>query len=246
MGPDLKRLLRLLAVALAVLVLSGCRVAVDVAVDVAPDGSGVLAVTATADAAARADVGLADPLDGVAAAGQALVAEGWRSMDTTSPDGARAVALEVDFADPAGLERLTTQLADALAATEARPLEPLQLTVTDDRLRLEGSAAIEPTAAVADAGYSPEQVVGLLEERDALGYTVRATFPGEVVSADGARVEERTVVWEVAPGERVDLVAEAVRPQPVWPWVVGAVAGGLVLWLLVLVVRRRQRTAAAA
>ena len=244
---------RAVGILTAALLLSGCRVTVDVAVDVEADGSGVLQVTTAADDAAReaasSDDGpdpAAGPLDGVAALGESLAAEGWRTADTVDAAGTRAVALAVDFADPAALERLSGELADALAATEARPLEPLRLQVTEDRVLLSGSAAIEPTAAVADAGYTPEQVVALLEERGALGYTVRATFPGEVVRADGARVDGMTAVWQVAPGTRVDIAAEAVRPQPVWPWVVAGVGATLLLLAAGVLARRRRRRSAAA
>lgn len=237
-----------LAAAVLALLLPGCRVTVDVGVDLEADGSGVLRVATAADAEARARVaeaaggpGGADPLDGLAAVGEALAVQGWRVTDMTGPGGTRSVVLATDFADPAELEALTRDLADALAATEARPLEPLVVRLTDDRVLVTGSAAIEPTAAVADAGFTPEQVVDLLAERDALGYTVAVTFPGEVLRADGARVREQTAVWEVAPGERVDIRAEAVRPQPVWPYVAGGAAATLLLGAAVAVLLRRRR-----
>lgn len=220
----------------------GCRVGLDVAVDVERDGSGTVAVTLAADAEAQgraADAG-ADPLDLLADAGAALAEQGWTAEDTAPPEGGRRLVLRTAFADPAELDALMADLTTALDAPEVRLLEPLAVELTDDRVRLRGGAGLVPTAAIADTGYAPEQVVALLRERDALTYTVTATFPGAVLDTTAGSVTDRTAVWEVRPGERVDVRAEAERPGISYlPAVAAGLLGTVAVGVLGVLVRRR-------
>jgi len=240
----LSTLLRpVVAVALAC-TLSGCRLGLDVALDVARDGSGRLAVALAADAAAnqRAAAAGADPLALVADAGERLAGQGWETRDQTAADGSREVELSVEAADAVTLSAQAAELAEALAAPEARPLEPLRVTLTEDRVEVAGAAGLVPGEAVAEYGLSGEQAVALLAERDALDYRVTVTLPADVLSSSADRVEGSTLTWDIAPGEQVAISATGVRPQ--FPWLLvaaGAVAALLLASAAAALVRRARR-----
>jgi hypothetical protein len=238
---------RLLTVVLAVL-LAGCEVGLDVGVDVERDGSGTLSVALRADREAQdaAVQGGGDPLGVFADAVAALEGQGWRADDETLPDGTRAVTLSRGFADPAELERLSGELAEALAAPEGRLLEPLRMVVGEETVRVEGAAAVQPGPAVADLGLTPESVTALLREQGAFDYTVgvRLPDPERVLTANATRTDpDGRLVWQVAPGEAVTVTAEGVRPR--FPWLlVGAAAAAalLLLALAAVLLTRRRRT----
>jgi len=228
------------------LMLTGCRLDVRIDLDVARDGAGRLGVALRADREARerAEAAGADPLAVLSRAGEQLRSRGWETSDRTDQDGTREVAVGVDFADPAALQALTQDLSAALDAPEGQLLESLAVVLTDERIRVEGAAALQPRNAVADYGLRPEELVALLRERDAFGYTLRVTLPGEVLTHDAARAADRTLEWDVAPGERVEIRAEGVRPSlPVLP-VVGSAAAALALALALAVRARRGRRVA--
>lgn len=233
---------------LLVCALSGCRLGLDVTLDVARDGSGRLAVALAADAAAnqRAAAAGADPLALVGDAGERLAGQGWQTRDETAPDGGREVTLSVEAADAAALSAQAAELAEALAAPEARPLEPLRVTLTEDRVEVTGAAGLVPGEGVAEYGLSPEQAVALLGEREALDYRVAVTLPGEVLSSNADVVEASTLIWDVAPGEQVPISATGVRPRFPWPLVAAGAAAALLLALGGFILLRRRRGQDAA
>ncbi len=204
-----------LIVLLLVATLSGCQLRADVTVDVNDGGGGTLAVTLAADDSLRRAAGAAgaDPLQTLADAGRRL--PGWR---VRRPEGATgAVTLETSFDDPAELERTSTQLAAAIAAPELRPLEPLQLTLTDDTVALRGGAGLQVTSAVREIGYSRARA------REAIADSVRlritARMPGEVLETNAdERGDDRTVTWTIPAGEQRQLRVLAARP-----WTIGRV-----------------------
>ncbi|MPZ87236.1 MAG: hypothetical protein GEU81_04000 [Nitriliruptorales bacterium] len=225
----------------------GCRVGVDIGLEADRDGSGALTVGMRADAEAlqRGAAAGADPLEPLVKAGERLRDEGWSLRDRTDDLGNRQVQLATRFADPAELTVLAADLGEALAGPEGRPLESLDLVVTEHRVRVEATAALQPTDAVTEYGLSPEQVVELLRERQAIDYRVRVTLPGEVLEHNGTLVEGGTLEWRIPPGERVDIRVEGLRPTgPDWLLVLlGAaiVVNALVLVGLLVAERRRRR-----
>lgn len=223
--------------------LSGCRLGLDVALDVARDGSGRLAVALAADAAAnqRAAAAGADPLALVADAGERLAGQGWETREETAADGSREVTLSVEADDAAALSAQAAELAEALAAPEARPLEPLRVTLTEDRVEVAGAAGLVPGEAVAEYGLSPEQAIALLAERDALDYRVTVTLPAQVLSSNADTTEESTLTWQVAPGEQVAISATGVRPRFPWPLVAAGAAAALLLAVAAVALSRRAR-----
>ncbi|MBW3606152.1 MAG: hypothetical protein KY460_14875 [Actinobacteria bacterium] len=207
MGPHKRR--ALLIALPVVLLLSGCelRADVDIALDAA--GGGTLAVTLAPDDALRRTVRQAgaDPLSGLVTAGAQL--PGWRVRRSDGPDG--AVTLATTFDDAAELERVSTQFADAVAAPELRPLDPLRVVVTDDTVALHGGAGLQVTPAVRDIGYSPARARELIA--DSVQLRVTARMPGEVLETDADRRNgDRVVSWVIPAGDHRELEVLAARP----------------------------------
>lgn len=227
---------------------TGCQLSLDVGVTVDRDGSGRLELRVAADEALVEQTRAAEaaPLDILTDRREDLEAAGWEVTETAPPDGGRAVELASAFADPGAFEALTADLAGALAGPELRLLEPFELTVTDDRVVLEGRASLVPTDAVAELGLSREEAIAWLSgEQGApdgaadagMSYQVTATLPGEIVATTATQRNGRTLSWSVPPGEEVGIRAVSRRPEPPrWPLWAGALAGaaaagaGLGVW----------------
>jgi hypothetical protein len=229
-----------LAVVLA-LALSGCRLdlVVDIAVD--RDGGGDLTLVLRADEAlqARAQAAGIDPLADLAERAGELGSAGWRVTEENLERGAE-VRLSSGFGDAEEFNRLAAELSGALAAPEATLLEGLHLDLSEDEIVLTGAAGLVPTDAVAELGLTPGEAVELASEGEAIGYEVRVTMPAAVTAATATRADGEVLVWEIAPGERVDVRAAGERPAPpVWPLVLGAMLG-LVAVAVLLALRRRR------
>jgi hypothetical protein len=229
----------LLAVALG-LTLSGCRLdlVVDIALD--RDGGGDLTLVLRADDAlqVRAQAAGVDPLADLAERVGELESGGWRVTEEDLGRGAE-VRLSSGFGDAEEFNRLAADLTGALAAPEATLLEGLRLDLREDEIVLTGAAGLVPTDAVAELGLSPGEAVELASEEEAIGYEVRVTMPAAVTAATATRADGEALVWEIAPGERVDVRVAGERPAaPVWPLVFGAVLG-LVAVAALLALRRR-------
>ena len=225
---------------------TGCQLRMTVDVDVNRDGGGVLSVALTADEQlqARAGAADADPLGDLVETG-ATLGQGWSVRETEGEDGDRTVMLTSAFADPEEFSALAADLAEALAADEADLLEPLQVTVTEEDITVEGAAALRPTSAVRDYGLTPDKAVRLLRRSEAFEYQVVVTLPGEVLSAEGADTsgdDAQTVAWTVKPGKRVRIAATGARPGPPWArGLLGALGGGLVAGVVLWLLARRRR-----
>lgn len=246
--------------ALAVLA-SGCQLDLELGVTVDRDGAGQLTIRLAADEALTAWIDSQDvsPFAFITEARGELESAGWRVTDETTSGGARSVGLSSGFSGPAEFERLTGELARTLAGPELTLLEPMDLTVTDDRIRLEGAASLRPTDAVAEHGLSPEETVALLRGEppaggtggegpgnppagEGLSYRIRTTLPGEVLESTATDRDGRTLQWVVPPGEDVTIRAVANRPGPArWPLGLAALAGAGAAGAALVMWRRRVR-----
>jgi hypothetical protein len=198
------------------LALTGCqvRVGVDVAVDRA--GAGTLAVLVGADeellAQAR-DAGV-DPLGALLEQARQLAAAGWRVTEDAREGGGRQVRLTAGFDSPQEFNALASGLAGTLAAPELTLLEPLTLTLTDDRVVVTGAAGLEPTPAMAALGLRPDDAVHLIHQDDAVAYEVRVRLPGPVLGTTATGRDQDVLTWRIKPGERVEIRAVSERPGP--------------------------------
>lgn len=232
----------LAAFALLAVLASGCQLDLELGVTVDRDGAGGLTIRLAADEALTdwADSRDVAPFEVVTGARDELESAGWRVTDETTPDGARSVELSRGFSGPDEFERLTAQLARTLAGPELTLLEPLGLTVTDERIRLDGAASLAPTDAVAEYGLTPEQTVALLRGQppaagegsasppagQGLSYRITVTLPGEIVESTATGRDGQTLQWVVPPGEDITIRAVANRPgRARWPLAVAALAG---------------------
>lgn len=221
--------LRILCLFVLAAVLCGCRLTLDVDVDVAPDGGGTLGVSVTADAELEelAAAAGADPLGRLVDRVEALDS-GWAADLEEGEGGSRTATLSVGFEDPAGFDRRYGELRSALDAPEARLLGPLSLSVDedDDVLSVEGVLPLSVTeVAAADLGTD---VAALTEQlAAAVDVSLQVTTPGRVLQTDASLVtvdgvpaappypdEAATLSWVAVPGGEVPVSATFERGGP--------------------------------
>jgi hypothetical protein len=231
------------AAAAATLLLTGCRVDIDLVVDVAADGTGTIELTAVADAdIVEQAPGLAEDLrfdDAIAA--------GWEvTGPTTTDEGGLQVVLTHDFGS---LEEAT-----ALLQSINGPAGPLQnvglarsatdsdATVLTGSLRVDGGLAsfADPdvltllggatpyASAIAEAGLAPA---------DAIGVDVTFVMPGEIQEGTTGAVSGSTVTWAVpVDGSSVDLATTSVGDSSgggIWSTVGTILVIAAVVWLVI-------------
>jgi len=255
--------LRLLALVGAVALLAGCRLDLNVAVDLAADGSGTVRVTATADAdlLARAPNAVTDlRLDDAKAAGWTVTGP------TATESGGAQVVLTKAFGSP---EQATAILAEingpsgplrGLTLSQAREFATVTSNLTGE-VRLDGGlGAFADQALVQVAGKVPlaDQVAASGVPLDqALGLTVTVDLPGTVTATNGTRAGGE-VTWSppLAEGQSTALSASAqkvdtaaTRARTVEHWSRWALVGWGVLFALIVVLLvtlslwRRRRSA---
>lgn len=252
-----RRALSACIVVLAALVLGGCRVDVTVLLDVEPDGTGTLTVTAVADAdVVEAAPGLADDLRL-----DDLVEAGWEiDGPTTTPDGGLEVAVSHGFSTP--------EEAVALLATlngVNGPFQQVQLTrtQTDDAatFTLDGAGRIDAglaafadpalLAAVGATPYAADIAEAALSPAQAFGLVFVADLPGSVDSTTST-AEDGTLSWTIPlDGSSVPFattVTQRVGREGPWKVVADVALGALVVWIVLstvfigyVVLARRRR-----
>lgn len=238
------------AVSLAAVVTSGCKMKVDVGIDVNRDGSGEVAVAVDLDEEAvsrlpelAAQLRLDDlEVAGWEVEGPTVTTEGSTVIDVTKAFATPEEATQVlqDVSGTSGpFQSLTVARQSSFLATDYTFTGAVDLRegvegFFDEELRrsLEGS---DLSLARADL----EELTGApLEET--FRFEVRATLPGSL-GVEGAGIEEGDIaVWRPVVGERLTLAAssEAFHRQRV-AWLV--VSGVSLLALVVVLVRGRRR-----
>lgn len=229
-------------VALALFLLAGCQVDATVAIDVRPDGSGMVTVRVDldADAVREAERGGGRLEDRVRLAD--LAAAGWRvsSWRRDDDDGA-SIRIRKPFAEPSDLAGVLDELAG-----DDGPLADVALRVDEGVLyteyRLSGAADL--SALATGIGGDPELTASLTANgvdvaaldqrlvedlREALRLRVEVGLPGET----------RTFTPE--PGERVKLSASSRRFDPGRSLYLGAAAVLAVAAVALLALPRLRR-----
>lgn len=243
------------------LLLTACRVDVDVATRVEDDGSGVVEVTVTLDEEAAAQVpDLAEQLRV-----DDLQAAGW---EVTGPEqgegGTTVIRASKPFANADEAERVLAEVGGENGILQEIDLSRNR-SIARTEHSLDGTLDLSPgLASFSDPALTEllaDQPVGFdpadLEEdfgqpvAEMLGFTFTLDVPvgdldaaGAEVTSDGGRSQ---AVWTAAPGED-PLAMEASGAE--WDliglaWIGGAVLSGLLL-LVVLLRRRRRRHRPAA
>ncbi|MGI9017411.1 MAG: hypothetical protein ACR2HR_09980 [Euzebya sp.] len=245
------------------LLLTGCRLTLELDLNVSTDGGGTLEVSVSTDdeleeLARSAGV---DPLSRMVQRVQALEGS-WRVSDERNDtEGGRTVTLRTSFADPAQFQARYLELSQALDAPEAQVLGPLDLSIDPqtDLITVTGSLPLLLTdVAATDLGTD----VATLTQRltDVVDSSLTLTTPGSVVQANATTVliqgqpaaapftdGPAVLTWQAAPGQSVPVAttfepggASVVRlliMGGVGVLAVGLIAGGVVAG------RRRSATA---
>ena len=107
-------------------------------------------------------------------------------------------------------------------------------------------------AAIGATPYAEEVAAATLSPTQAVGVTVRATFPGKITSATGT-VKDGSVSWLVPlDGSQLDLATNAIDDHgtaKIWGIASNVALAALIAWCVVAatfiawVVRQRQRRA---
>lgn len=227
---------------------SACQVRVGTEVAVGRDGDGRLAVTVVLDEEllASLDADEVDPFAGLDA-----LPEPW-TAERRSEDGGQAVTVAASFEDPAGLQQRVADLQDGLDGEDPALLDDVELAVGEDGAATFGArAGFRPPSSTGFDGdgvvaFDGDALAALLEERgdEVLRVDLRVTLPGPVVDSNADEVDGATATWRLPTTELVAVRAVGDPPADRTWWVVaGAGAVGLVLGVLV-VGRRRRRSAA--
>jgi hypothetical protein len=161
--------------------------------------------------------------------------------------GTRSGARQEPYADDRYVgTRVTLEGMTLLDFDRSTGEDGLKIVHQGGRYQLSGTVDTKDLASAAAASSA----VDAQRITDAYEVTIRVTFPGRVVSANGVR-EGRTVTWRPRFGERVRLQAEAEDGGGgfPWPWLVlGALVVAAGAGLAVLLRRRglsgSSRTAA--
>lgn len=260
----MRRLLPVLAALGALLALSGCRVTVDVSLDVRDDGGGTITLVATADAdVVRAAGGLADDLDLTDA-----IAAGWEVTGPASTaDGGLRLTVRHGFD--------TTAEATALLASINGPAGPLRSitvaqTVLDTATRftvtgalgidggLDAFADADLLATIGATPYAPQIAAAGLTPAEALAVRLSLDLPGSPdADASGAAstlASDGTATWAVPlDGTAIEVAASTTLSSSSgggWRWLATAAIVVGIAWvvliglLFVAVARARARRAA--
>lgn len=235
---------RLVAVVVAALTLGACRVDAVVNTVVNTDGTGYVALTASADADVVAQApGLADDLrfDDAIAAGWVI------DGPTATAGGGLTVTLRHNFT--------TVEQATALLGSLNGPGGPLhgvtlQRTVTDDAVStgLSGTLSVangldafadpDLLAAVGGSPYADRLASAGLGPNDVVTFTFTASLPGSarttastIAAADSV---QPALTWSMPlDGSSIDLTTTSVLSRTnVWNTVAKVALGALVLWCL--------------
>lgn len=253
----LRRALTLLAALLAAVALSACRVDITVDVSMEPSGSGVVTVTAVADAdVVAAAPGLAEDLRS-----DDLVAAGW-VVDGPSPtkEGGLALTIEHTFATP---EEATALLATLNGASG--PFQGVVLSRLDPEgevtFTLDGAGRVDAgLAAFADPDllgtvgatpYAADIAEASLSPTQALSLTFTASLPGTVDSTTST-AEDGSLTWAIPlDGTSVPFATTTTSSgegNDIWSIVAMVALGLLVVWVVLsavfigyVVYLRRQR-----
>jgi hypothetical protein len=247
------RFARALLLAVAVVVLSGCRLDVVAPITLHADGTSTAGLTVRFDPRLLAELD-AVGVDPTAELSAAVAAEeAWSLERTRDEDGALTVAIQREVADDAELAATYAALSSGLSAED--PALELALEVERDEqggVTLAGTGSFRPPLGVGlevdgvPVGEDAAALAALVEETVEVGLEVR--MPGVITAHDGVALDRSTVRVDLEPGiERRFAISSG--PPSWWatlpielPVLLGAmVLGALVVATIVVLLARRRR-----
>ena len=255
----LRRALTLIAGLGTALLLSACRVDVTVDVSMESNGSGVVTVTAVADAdVVTAAPGLAEDLRT-----DDLVAAGWVvDGPTETEDGGLSLSVEHTFATPAEASALLSTLNGASGPFQGVVLSRVE-TDADVTVTLDGAGRVDAglaafadpdlLAAVGATPYAEDIAAASESPSEALSLTFTASLPGTVDSTTSV-ADDGSLTWPIPlDGTSVPFTTTSTATSDsggIWSIVATVALGLLVVWLVLSIVfigyvvylRRRRRS----
>ena len=225
------------------MLLSACRLDVDVSVVMEPDGTGTVTVEATADAELIAQVpDLADDLRL-----EDAIANGWTATGPTPDgDGALTIVLTHPFSSAEELASVLNSIGPPFSAMAAARTTQDELTsnaINGNLVLPDGFASFADADLMQAVGGLPfgDQITASgLSPSQAMSFTFQVALPGDlVVAAEGTEVSDGVIRWE-APldGSSLNVLTQTVqRPASetrAWAGPVSKAAlVALILWVLV-------------
>lgn len=206
----------LLLAAVLALVTAACKIETNFAATIEADGTGVLVAELGFDDEAAELLlqgGVADPFEGndLASVPGATTSQETRGDMTF-------YLIEVPFDD-------VEQLEQGLLGNENALVNTFDVTVTPDRVTVEGKADADALGEQAE-GFDP----AMFEE--SVSASIRLTLPGRILSHNADSQDGNTLTWEVPIfGGTLDIQAESDPTQEP-----GGDGGGFPIWLIVLIV----------
>lgn len=238
--------LRRLALPLAALVLTGCRL--DVATDVKVDarGAGTVAVSVRIDGATLRELdrlGVDPGIDVDLTLGPTST---WRNERLVDDDGGLTHVYRRDFSDGRELTAVLRELSDGIAVQDpALRLDVVATTTRTGALTLVGQAGLRPAATTGvliddvPVGPSGKELAAMTAAAVRARLDVRVS--GAIVESDADRVGERTAGWDLPVGELRPITLVSA-PAPWWsrvPWMLIAALVVVASAAGVISVRRR-------
>jgi hypothetical protein len=242
-------------VALAALVLAGCRTDARVGVDVRADGSGSVTVSVVLDAEAARQLG--DPATGLAL--DDLKTAGWKVADPAADGGGLRLTATRAFSSPAQLPAVLAEVGGANGV-----FRDVALRITDDtfgttyafraRVELTGDPAqfSDPELTTALGGFAlgrtPQELTALGADRaGAATLVVSVRLPGDAPDTNG-RVRGGRAEWRfpLTGGTPTSQALRSSSSDPDTRTLVLVALGGILLLaalvaLVVGLVRSRRR-----
>ena len=189
---------RVLLIVISALVLTACRLDVEVDVAIAPDGTGTVTVHAVADAELAAKVpGLVDDLrfdDAIAA--------GWTIDGPTTDDtGEVEITLTHTVASPQELANVLNSIGPPFTSMAAArtTVEDQTSNAIDGVLTLpngfESFADADLVAAAGGLPFNDEFSASATTPAESMSVTFRVALPGELVSTTGTETDPDVFEW---------------------------------------------------
>jgi hypothetical protein len=231
----------------ALLLVSGCRLDVVATAELERDGSGTLTLAFRLDDALLTELDrlAIDPTIEVMALSSEL--EDWELDRTVDEDAAITITLTRGFEDAAEMGDALRELFSGLSDDD-----PALFVDLDLRIDPEGAAAVDGGLA-----FRPPTTIGAELDGEPLGLSspelaeltaemvrprLEVQMPGPIETHDADDVDGRTLRWDVPVGDSRTVSATSSAPGIYEePWLWAAVAGGLALVAIVVLLLRRRR-----
>lgn len=251
---------RILLLVVGLLALTACRLDVTVSVDMEPDGTGVVTVTAIADEELVAQV--PDLVDDLRL--DDAIANGWSVEGPTQVEGsALTLTLTHGFSSKDELANVLNSIGPPLTqmAAARNTADDQTTNAINGELVLangfESFADADLLQSVGGLPFAEEFAATGASPTESMSFTFRVSLPGELISAEtGTEVDDGVIEWQAAlDGTSVNLYTATVqRPAGsggAWAAPLSTVAFvTLVAWVLVAgafivfvtIARRRKRS----